>query len=73
MVFFGIPRIFLEQKLIYNGYLYMYAFSAGKMSRFMTQSTYFMTSLRQSSNSFPYTAKFVFDGVRCNTTQQIRQ
>ena len=26
-----------------------------------------------TANQFPYTAKFMFDGVRNNTTQQIRR
>ena len=44
----------------------MNAFSAEER-HFMTQSIRFMTSLQQ-----PYTAKFMFVGVRNNKTQQIR-
>ena len=57
-----IPRIFLEHECIFCGYT----------SRFMTQSTLLMTSL-QHINPSPYTAKFMFVGVRHNKTQQIRK
>ena len=39
---------------------------------FMTQSTSFMRSIT-TRNPFPYTAKFMFLGVRNNETQQIRR
>ena len=46
----------------------MNAFSAGKLSRFMTQSIGVMTA-----NPFPYTAKFIFVAVRNIENQQIRR
>ena len=57
-----IPQIFLEQKVLYHQYFQnMKAFSAVNMNHNIITAT----------NPFPYTAKFMFVGIRYNKTEQI--
>ena len=51
----------------------MNAFSAGKKSVMFYDAVNIIHDAIRTANPFPYTAKFMFVGVRNNKTQQIRR
>ena len=66
-IIFDIQRIFLEQKLISHG---MHILRVNVTFYDAVNIIHDVTTIR---NPFPYTAKFMFVGVRNNETQQIRR
>ena len=60
---------YFRTEMIYHGYFEnMNAFSAGK--RRFYGAVYMIHDVIRTANPFPYTAEFMFFGVRNDTTQQ---
>ena len=70
--YFDMPRIFLEQKLIYHGYF-------RSRMRFLQVNVAFYDAVNMipdvitTANPFSDTAKLMFVCVRNNKTQQVRR
>ena len=71
-IIFDLQRISLEQKLISHGYFRTWMHIL-RVNVTFYDAVNIIHDVITTRNPFPYTAKFMFDGVRNNETQQIRR